>query len=160
MTTAHIDAAVASHIDAHLSTQDSDDEDALINALEADTETDPALTQLREQRLEQLHNEFTRAKAQRNAGFGTYLEMKTEKELMELTTGTHLVVVHFSKPDFHRCGVMDRHLEVCMQGCCRPTMKYGSHGLTGSTSRRWLRRTSTLNSSRSTSKTHLFWWSN
>jgi hypothetical protein len=64
----------------------------------------------REQRIQQLHSEFTRAKAQKTQGFGNYTEIKEEKALMDLTTEVKCAVVHFSKDDFNRCGIMDTHL--------------------------------------------------
>ncbi|KAF7868789.1 uncharacterized protein EAF02_009525 [Botrytis sinoallii] len=85
---------------------DSDDEDALIASLEED----PAVDAFREQRLQQLHSEFTRAKSQKTQGFGSYTEIKEEKALMDLTASVKYAVVHFSKDDFARCGVMDTHL--------------------------------------------------
>ncbi|EKD17998.1 uncharacterized protein L3040_004537 [Drepanopeziza brunnea f. sp. 'multigermtubi'] len=100
---AKLDSQVA-HI---LDTGNSDDEDALIASLE----DSPALDAFREQRIQQLHAEFTRAKQQKNEGFGHYTEIRGEKALMELTTSLKHVVVHFSKDDFARCGVMDGHLE-------------------------------------------------
>lgn len=100
----NLDAHVASVLDA----SNSDDEDALIASLE----DSPALDAFREQRIQQLHSEFTRAKAQKNEGFGNYTEIKEEKALMDLTTSVKFAVVHFAKDDFARCGVMDGHLEV------------------------------------------------
>ena len=100
----NIDAHVASVLDAN----NSDDEDALIASLE----DSPALDAFREQRIQQLHSEFTRAKAQKNEGFGNYTEIKEEKALMDLTTSVKYAIVHFAKEDFARCGVMDGHLEV------------------------------------------------
>lgn len=101
---ANIDSHVASVLDAG----NSDDEDALIASLE----DSPALDAFREQRIQQLHSEFTRAKSQKNEGFGNYTEIKEEKALMDLTTSVKYAVVHFSKDDFAKCGVMDGHLEV------------------------------------------------
>ena len=103
-TMANLDSHVASILDAN----NSDDEDALIASLE----DSPALDAFREQRIQQLHSEFTRAKAQKNEGFGNYTEIKEEKALMDLTTSVKYAVVHFAKDDFARCGVMDGHLEV------------------------------------------------
>ncbi|KAF1985935.1 thioredoxin-like protein [Aulographum hederae CBS 113979] len=104
-----LDAHVARVLDHHPSTAtDSDDEDALIAALE---DEDEGLDAFREQRLQQLHNELARAKALRNEEHGTYKEIKEEKEVMDITTKTKLCVIHFFKPDFGRCGVMDSHLE-------------------------------------------------
>jgi len=101
---ANLDSHVASILDAN----NSDDEDALIASLE----DSPALDAFREQRIQQLHSEFTRAKAQKNEGFGNYSEIKEEKALMDLTTSVKYAVVHFAKDDFARCGVMDDHLRV------------------------------------------------
>lgn len=103
---AKLDAHVAAVLDAN--NDISDDEDALIASLE----DSPALDAFREQRLQQLHSEFTRAKSQKNEGFGHYTEIKEEKALMDLTTAVKYAVVHFAKDDFARCGVMDGHLEV------------------------------------------------
>jgi len=102
---AKLDAQVAAILDAGSA---SDDEDALIASLE----DSPALDAFREQRIQQLHSEFSRAKAQKSDGFGNYTEIKEEKALMELTTSVKFAVVHFAKDDFARCGVMDGHLEV------------------------------------------------
>ncbi|KAG8628668.1 hypothetical protein KVT40_002533 [Elsinoe batatas] len=104
-----VDSKVASLVDRKPNA-DSDDEDALIAALEEDDNN--ALANFREQRLQQLHSEFTRAKAQRDSGFGTYVEIKDEKTILEITTSTKLCVVHFMKPDFSTCRTMDQKLEV------------------------------------------------
>lgn len=101
---ANIDSHVASVLDA----SGSEDEDALIASLE----DSPAMDAFREQRLQQLHSEFTRAKSQRGQGFGTYTEIKEEKALMDMTTEIKYCVVHFAKDDFTRCRTMDVHLEV------------------------------------------------
>jgi hypothetical protein len=104
----HAMANIDSHVASVLDASHSDDEDALIASLE----DSPALDAFREQRIEQLHSEFTRAKAQKNQGFGSYTEIKEEKALMDLTTGVKYAVVHFAKDDFQRCRTMDVHLEV------------------------------------------------
>lgn len=100
---------IDSHVAAVLDASHSDDEDAMIAALE----DDPAMDAFREQRIQQLHSEFTRAKSQKNDGYGNYTEIKDEKLLMDTTTEVKYAVVHFAKEDFARCGVMDGHLEVC-----------------------------------------------
>jgi hypothetical protein len=105
---AHIDSHVASVLDT--SGAHSDDEDALIASLE----DSPALDAFREQRLQQLHSEFTRAKAQKSQGFGNYTEIKEEKALMDITTEAKYAVVHFAKDDFARCRTMDVHLDVSL----------------------------------------------
>lgn len=93
--------------------EEEEDEDALISALEE--EDDTSLNAFREQRLQQLHNELARAKAMRRSDFGTYTEIKDEKQVMDITTSTKLCVVHFMKPDFARCRLMDQKLEVGRQ---------------------------------------------
>ncbi|KAI9844128.1 MAG: hypothetical protein M1838_002310 [Thelocarpon superellum] len=105
-----LDPTVASVVDAHAQAiaQDQEDADALLSTLEDD---DPAFAVFREQRLQQLQTELARAKRQRDEGYGSYVEVKEEKGLMDMTTESKWVVVHFFKPDFGRCGVMDAHLE-------------------------------------------------
>lgn len=110
---ASLDPKVAAVLDHRGSNNhDSDDEDALIAALEDEEGEDSAFSALRERRLEQLHSEVTRAKLMRETSHGTYTEILDEKVLMDLTTSTKLVVVHFMKPDFNRCRIMDEKLRV------------------------------------------------
>jgi hypothetical protein len=104
-----LDPKVASVIDRATRDDDSD-EDALIASLEDDSSLDA----FREQRLQQLHAEFDKARRLKANEHGTYTEIKDEKALMDITTSTKLCVVHFFKPDFNRCRIMDTHLEVRM----------------------------------------------
>lgn len=106
----NVDARVAAVLDRS-NQHDSDDEDALIAELEED---ESSLAAFREQRLQQLHGELARAKAQRNSDYGTYTEIKDEKQLMDITTSNKLCVVHFMKPDFNRCRIMDQKLAVSL----------------------------------------------
>ncbi|KAF1850967.1 thioredoxin-like protein [Cucurbitaria berberidis CBS 394.84] len=103
---AQLDSKVASIVDRATRDDDSD-EDGLIASLEDDSELDA----FREQRLQQLHAEYSRAQQLKASEHGTYTEIKDEKALMNITTSTKLCVVHFFKPDFNRCRVMDTHLE-------------------------------------------------
>ncbi|KAF2181780.1 thioredoxin-like protein [Zopfia rhizophila CBS 207.26] len=103
---AALDPKVAAIVDSATKDDDSD-EDALIAALEDDSELDA----FREQRLQQLHAEFDKARQLQESGHGTYVEIKDEKALMDITTSTKLCIVHFFKPDFNRCRIMDTHLE-------------------------------------------------
>ena len=89
----------------------SDDEDALLESLEHETDNDPSIAHLREARIQQLATELSRAKQRRNEGFGTYNQITDEKWLMEITTSIKKCIVHFYKPDFNRCRIMDGHLE-------------------------------------------------
>lgn len=103
---APLDAKVAATLDSHEA--DLSDEDELISALE--DEDDSTLSHLREQRLNQLHAEFSRAKILQEASHGTYQTLKDEKAVLDITTNTKLVVVHFRKSDFAKCLVMDEKL--------------------------------------------------
>ena len=106
---APLDSTVAQVLDTHnLSSNEDVDEDALLDSLDDDS----SLNAFREQRRQQLHSEFARAKNLRNQEHGTYTEIKDEKALMEITTSTKWCVVHFFKPDFGRCGIMDEKIEV------------------------------------------------
>jgi thioredoxin-like negative regulator of GroEL len=107
---ATIDSTVAQVLDRHHA-HESEDEDALIAELEAE-EDSHAVSSLRERRLEQLHAEVTRAKLLKETQHGTYIEIKDEKAVMDITTSTKLCVVHFMKPDFNRCGIMDEKLRI------------------------------------------------
>lgn len=138
-------AAVLDHTKQH---EDSDDEDALIAELEED---EGSLAAFREQRLQQLLGELARAKAQRNSDYGTYTEIKEEKQLMDITTSAKLCVVHFMKPDFNRCRIMDQKLAVRSLFFSALSI----HPLTVS-ARHWRPNTSIPASSASMSKTPLF----
>jgi hypothetical protein len=105
-----LDSKVAQLVDN--ADYNSDEEDDLIAALEENDDLDA----FRERRIQQLHEEFSRAKAQKSQGFGHYSEIKDEKEVMDLTTSVKYAVVHFAKDDFQRCRVMDGHLEVSQDG--------------------------------------------
>ncbi|KAF1839069.1 thioredoxin-like protein [Decorospora gaudefroyi] len=101
-----LDPKVASLVD-RAAREDDSDEDALIASLEDESELDA----FREQRLQQLHEEYDKARRLKDNEHGRYTEIKDEKSLMDITTSTKLCVVHFFKPDFNRCRIMDTHLE-------------------------------------------------
>ncbi|KAL9012614.1 MAG: hypothetical protein Q9173_002631 [Seirophora scorigena] len=106
-----IDPAVASVLDNRPANDDSE-EDNLLESLE----NDPALDSFREQRIQQLHEELARAKHLRNQEHGHYTETNNEKALMDIVnTGAMVSVVHFFRSDFHRCGIMDAHLDTLAQ---------------------------------------------
>lgn len=107
---APLDPHVASVLDRNRNADDSD-EDALIAELEEEDDS-TALSAFREQRREQLHQELSRAKALKETQHGIYQEIKDEKQLMDITTSTEKCIVHFMKPDFNRCRIMDRKLAV------------------------------------------------
>lgn len=96
--------------------EEDEDDSALLDALEASLDSDPSLGAYRAQRREQLHAEVARDKQLREQSHGTYGEMKEEKDLMDVVTETKWCVVHFFKPGFGRCAVMDGHLKVRFKG--------------------------------------------
>lgn len=42
---------------------------------------------------------------------GKYKEVRDEKELLSMSVREPNVVIHFAKPEFRRCRILDRHLE-------------------------------------------------
>ena len=92
------------------STSSNEDVDALFESLENDTENDTSLAHLREVRIQQLSSSLKRSKELRSEGYGSYDQVKHEKALIEITTTTKFCIVHFFKPDFNRCRIMDGHL--------------------------------------------------
>jgi hypothetical protein len=43
---------------------------------------------------------------------GVYTEVRTEKEILAITTSSKHCVVHFYHKEFRRCHIMDKHLRV------------------------------------------------
>lgn len=52
----------------------------------------------------------------RQSDHGSYKEVSSEKEILQVTTSTKLCVVHFSHKEFNRCQIMDKHLNVRLCG--------------------------------------------
>ena len=110
-----IDPHVASVLDRRSRYQGGDvvsDDEEDVDAMIASLETDSALDAYREQRLEQLSAELSREKQLRKSDHGHYTRLTEEKVLMDIVKSTKLCVIHFFKPDFARCKIMDQHLEV------------------------------------------------
>lgn len=114
-----IDDKVASVVDKKAALDE--DEDDLIAQLEND---DSILDGLRERRLEQLHQEYARARSQKSQDYGSYTEIKDEKAVMDLTTSAKYCVVHFFHHDFHRCDIMSKHLTVSFTECLLEVKAY------------------------------------
>ncbi|KAI5804044.1 thioredoxin-like protein [Peziza echinospora] len=90
----------------------SDDEDDLIAELERD---DSAMDAFRERRMQELHDEFHRARHMKGQDHGHYAEVVNEKEAMDATTSTKYAIIHFYHADFRRCKIIDTHFETLAQ---------------------------------------------
>ena len=109
-TTKQLDETVAKVLDRERAARgDSEDEDGLLAELERE---DTALDGFRERRLQQLHEEFAQAQAQRaNLGSGTYEDVQDEKAVMDISTyvrfvdiAIHLLVdVSWAETRIHSC---------------------------------------------------------
>ncbi|TPX32907.1 hypothetical protein SmJEL517_g04065 [Synchytrium microbalum] len=86
------------------------DEDAIFQELERDDDMEGAL--FREQRMEQLRREAHKLQEMKASAHGTYEEIRTEKEVLKITTTTKFCVVHFFHKEFRRCQIMDKHLGI------------------------------------------------
>ncbi|MCJ1399938.1 hypothetical protein MMC11_003141 [Xylographa trunciseda] len=116
-SSASLDPIVARTIDAHLlqKSQQSTGEDDPASDSDIDSlldAADPILASHRAARLQQLSTALSAQKSLLSASHGTITTMSSEKEVMEIVTDTARTLVHFYHQDFHRCAVMDRHLEV------------------------------------------------
>lgn len=99
------------------------DDDALLNELDSGG-GGFNMEAFREARMEQIRAEISKKSSEAdrdaraapgggNANYrGRYTEIKTEKELLYLSSSEPNCLIHFAHPDFKRCALMDRHLEV------------------------------------------------
>ncbi|KAJ1952153.1 hypothetical protein IWQ62_006290 [Dispira parvispora] len=94
---------------AHRALDHSDNDDDLDDLLEKD---DHILTGYREQRLEALKSQISDLTSMRTKGHGQYSEVADEKEALTTMTNTDLCVTHFYHPDFQRCRIVDKHLQI------------------------------------------------
>lgn len=116
------DSGPSQAVPAQADGSDSDD-DALLDELDSGI-GGFNMEAFREARMEQIRaNAAERAReadrdaradpGQGNANYrGRYTEIKTEKELLYLSSSEPNCIIHFAHPDFKRCALMDRHLEV------------------------------------------------
>lgn len=80
---APLDPTVAKVLDKTRANDEAEDEAELFQELEADAD---ALDAFRSQRMQQLHEEFQKARYLRGAGHGTYETVQSEKAVMDITT--------------------------------------------------------------------------
>ncbi|ORX45373.1 thioredoxin-like protein [Piromyces finnis] len=85
------------------------DEDDIFAELEE--EDDEFEAKFREQRMKELKQEMDTLNEMKLNRHGTYEEVKSDKEALEITTKEKRVVAHFFHKDFRRCQILDGHLE-------------------------------------------------
>ncbi|KAJ2452249.1 hypothetical protein EV183_003038, partial [Coemansia sp. RSA 2336] len=78
----------------------------------AELENDPELEIMREARLNQLKKEMDYMRDLRSQGHGEYSELNEEEAMVKLIASSAKGVVHFKHPQFARCKILDKHLEV------------------------------------------------
>ena len=81
---------------------DSDD------SLLSDEESSEFLRDLRARRIQALKNAQT-------ARYGSLDKLSHERDLLQATTGTHCLVMHFKDSTFKRCTIMTEHLQKLAQ---------------------------------------------
>lgn len=69
------------------------------------------LSGLRQKRMEELRKEIAKNQEMQANHHGRYIEIKHEKELIQITAKSSLSVVHFFHEDFEKCKIMDQKLE-------------------------------------------------
>lgn len=103
-----VDVYANTFADQVVAGRDADD-DALFDELENFDDS-----AYRSARMQQLDREIKSIK-QLSTDHGKYLEIKDEKEVLDVTTKNERVVVHFFHKDFQRCEIMHRHMETLAQ---------------------------------------------
>lgn len=94
---------------------ESDEEDDLLETLEALEDDDQMISKYREQRLDQLKKEFgkiDRAASTHGDNLGTIFFTDDEKELMDTVTSSEVAIVHFYQPTFGKCRLMNERLSL------------------------------------------------
>lgn len=77
----------------------------------AELEGDPELNRIRAARLQQIKGEQLKKQEMERMGHGRVTEIVQDEFLPRITTAPRCVV-HFYHNDFHRCKIMDKHLEI------------------------------------------------
>ncbi|KAI9599481.1 thioredoxin-like protein [Syncephalis fuscata] len=86
---------------------EDEDEDELLDGLE-----DEALfSGYREHRMEELRQQMQQMQTMKENDHGTFKDLESDKQILEVTTTTKHCIVHFYHTDFRRCQIMDKHLE-------------------------------------------------
>ena len=87
--------------------EDSDEE----FLAELESGDDPELARIRAQRMQQIRAEQIDLQNRQRAGYGTLTEIVQDEFLPRITKEPR-TVVHFFHNDFHRCSIMDHHLQI------------------------------------------------
>lgn len=106
---AGVDSAVAAGVLAAVSAVEGA-VDAELQKLENLDEE--GLSQLREQRLQQLKRVAKQKEEWRGLGHGVYSEITEEKEFFDVCKKSNKVVCHFFRESTWRCKIVDKHLNL------------------------------------------------
>ena len=87
--------------------EDSDEE----FLAELESSDDPELARIRNLRLNQIRKEQIALQVKQRAGYGQLTEIVQDEFLPKITKEPRCVV-HFYHNDFHRCSIMDHHLQI------------------------------------------------
>ncbi|KAL5032973.1 hypothetical protein RTP6_000997 [Batrachochytrium dendrobatidis] len=94
----------------YTSIEDQAEEDEILRELEEEDDDDMAAI-FRERRMNELRAEAHRLRQMGQARHGHYETIRTEKDILHITTTAERCVVHFSHKDFRRCQLMDQHMQ-------------------------------------------------
>lgn len=89
---------------------DQDDENDADSEFD-DLLDDPALDELRDQRIEEMKQANMKKMEDIARGHGQYRTISQDEFLPECTGSSEYVAVHFFHKDFQRCHIMDKHLK-------------------------------------------------
>jgi len=67
---------------------------------------------MREEKLEALKAEMTKAKNMREADHGKLTEITDEKQVIKASANEDRCIIHFYHRNFMRCDLMNKHLEI------------------------------------------------
>ncbi|EPZ31902.1 thioredoxin-like protein [Rozella allomycis CSF55] len=95
-------------IKSHYDDESDCSEDSIDQILNTE---DDELASYRERRMEELKRQSLELSRMRENGHGEYFEATNDKEILNITTSTKRVLVHFYHKDFKRCQIMDHHLQ-------------------------------------------------
>lgn len=79
--------------------------------VEDEEEDDPFFDEIREKRLMEMKRKFERQQQFAAMGHGQYKEI-SEDQFLDNVTKSKYAICHFYHPDFERCKIIDKHLDI------------------------------------------------